>query len=141
MIHRSAEFATAAPRLVAIVAWFGLLLQLWLSIRLSVANSRPVVGGLITYFGYFTILTNIFVALVCTAGSLSRRAPPDRSSLYRPPAVGCSTAAILVVAIGYHALLREVWAPQGAEWVANLVLHYIVPAGAIDENSRALIYP
>jgi hypothetical protein len=49
----------------------------------------------------------------------------------QPAAVGCSTAAILVVGIGYHALLREVWAPQGVEWVANLVLHYIVPAGAL----------
>jgi hypothetical protein len=131
VIYRSAALATAAPRLLAIVAWFGLLLQLGLSIRLSVANGRSVISGLIAYFGYFTILTNIFVALVCTAGSLSRRAPPDRSFLYRLPAVGCSTAAILVVAIGYHALLQEVWAPQGAEWVANLLLHYIVPAGAL----------
>jgi len=129
--HRSAALATAAPRLVAIVAWFGLLLQLWLSVRLALANGSPVIGGLITYFGYFTILTNIFVALVCTAGSLGRRATPDCSFLYRLPAVGCSTAAIVVVAIGYHALLREVWMPQRAEWVANLVLHYIVPTGAL----------
>ena len=131
MTHRSAALATAAPRLVAIVAWFGLLLQLWLSVRLALANGSPVIGGLITYFGYFTILTNIFVALVCTAGSLSRRATPDCSFLYRLPAVGCSTAAIVGVAIGYHALLREVWMPQRAEWVANLVLHYIVPTGAL----------
>ena len=138
MIHRSAALATAAPRLLAIVAWFGLLLQLWLSIRSALVNGNPVIGGLITYFGYFTILTNIFVALICTAGSLSRRAPPDRSFLYSLPAVGCSTAAILVVGIGYHALLREVWAPRGAEWVANLVLHYIVPAGAL---LHWLVYP
>jgi hypothetical protein len=126
----SSSLGTAAPRLLAIVAWFGLLLQLWLSIRLALANGRPAIGGLISYFGYFTILTNIFVALVCTAGSLGRRAA-DRSFLYRLPAVGCSTAAILIVGVSYHALLREIWAPQGAEWVANLVLHYIVPAGAL----------
>jgi hypothetical protein len=131
VIHRSTAVAIVASRLLAIVAWFGLLLQLWLSIRLALANGGVVIGGLITYFGYFTILTNIFVALISTAGSLSRGAPPARSFLYSPPAVGCSTAAILVVGIGYHALLREVWAPQGVEWVANLVLHYIVPAGAL----------
>ena len=119
-----------APRLLAIAAWSGVLLQLWLSVRSALANGNPAIGGLIAYFGYFTILTNIFVALVCTAGSLNRRAP-DRSFLYRLPAVGCSTAAILIVGIGYHTLLREIWAPQGAEWVANLILHYIVPIGAL----------
>ena len=127
----------AVPRLLAITAWFGLLLQLWLSIRLAIANGRPASSGLFTYFSYFTILTNIFVAVVCTAGSMSQRAP-GRSSLYRLPAVGCSTAAILVVGLGYHALLREIWAPQGAEWIANLVLHYVVPVGAL---LHWLVYP
>ena len=45
--------------------------------------------------------------------------------------VGCATGAILIVGIGYHFLLREIWAPQGAQWVANVVLHYVVPAGAL----------
>lgn len=120
----------AAPRLLAILAWFGVLLQLWLSVRLGYARGTRAIGGLIAYFGYFTILTNIFLALVCTAGSLCTR-PPDRPLLYRLPAVGCATAAIVVVGIGYHALLREVWAPQGAEWIANLVLHYLTPVGAL----------
>jgi hypothetical protein len=123
-------FTTAAPRLLAIAAWFGVLLQLWLSIRLALTNGRPVGGGLIIYFGYFTILTNIFVALVGTAGARGRHGA-DRSFLYGLPAVGCSTAAILIVGIGYHTLLREIWAPQAAEWLANLVLHYIVPIGAL----------
>lgn len=122
--------SAAAARLLAVAAWFGLLLQLWLSIRLAVAGGKPVTSGLVAYFGYFTILTNIFVALVCSAGSLPQ-SPSSRRTLYRLPAVGCSTAAILVVGIGYHALLREIWAPQGAEWLANAVLHYIVPFGAL----------
>ena len=105
--------------------------------KLAIANGKSASSGLVAYFGYFTVLTNIFVALVCTWGSL-RRPPSGRLSLYRLPAVGCSTAAILVVGIGYHALLREIWAPQGAEWVANVVLHYIVPVGAL---LHWLIYP
>jgi hypothetical protein len=51
--------------------------------------------------------------------------------LYRLPFVGCATAAILVVGIGYHALLREIWDPRGAQRVADVVLHYVVPAGAL----------
>lgn len=77
----------SAARLLALAAWFGLRLQLWLSMRLSIANGKSVIGGLVAYFGYFTILTNVFVALECTAGSLRRspsRRPPAPSSMWWP---------------------------------------------------------
>jgi hypothetical protein len=126
--------SVAVPRLLAIAAWSGLLLQLWLSVLSARANGKSAIGGLIVYTGYFTILTNLFVALVCTAGSLRRRA----TALYGLPAVGCATTAILVVGIGYHTLLREVWAPVGAEWLADCILHYLVPIGAL---LQWLVYP
>lgn len=116
----------AVPRVLAVVAWFGVLLQLWLSLNLALAKGKPAVVGLVAYFGYFTILTNIFVAIVATAGSFRR---PAR--IYRLPVVGCATAAIIIVGLGYHFLLREIWDPQGAQWAADNVLHYIVPAGAL----------
>lgn len=115
-----------APTLLAVAAWGGVLLQLGLSIRLGLSNGKSVGAALVTYFGYFTVLTNILVALVCTAGSLRRR-----SSLYSPDMVGCSTAAIVIVGLGYHFLLREVWEPQGLQLVADIVLHYVVPIGAL----------
>jgi hypothetical protein len=120
--HRVPASAVAAG--LAVAAWFGVLLQFWLSIRLVLANGQPVISGLVAFFGYFTVLTNIFVALVCTAGSLRQHAR-GRLLLYRLPFVGCSTAAILVVGIGYHALLREIWDPRGAQWVDVLTLGYI----------------
>jgi hypothetical protein len=122
--------SAVAARLLAVTAWFGVLLQLWLSIRLALVNGEPGISGLVSYLGYFTVLTNIFVALVCTAGSLGQHAR-GRLFLYRLPFVGCSTASILVVGIGYHALLRESWSPQGLQWVADVVLHSIVPVGAL----------
>ena len=60
--------SAGAPRLLAVVAWFGVLLQLSLSVGLALANGKPVASGFVAYFGYFTVLTNIFVSLVCTAG-------------------------------------------------------------------------
>ena len=113
-------------RLFAVVAWLGVLLQLWLSIRMGLINGKTVGGGLIAFFGYFTVLTNIFVALVFTAGSLR-----PRSWIYGISMVGCSTTAILIVGIGYHFLLREIWDPQGPQWVADILLHYVVPVGAL----------
>ena len=121
--------ATIAPRVLAVTAWFGVLLQLWLSIRMARGNATSIVSALVAYFGYFTVLTNIFVALVCTAGSFGHS--PQRPALYRLPAVGCATTAILVVGVGYHALLRDIWSPQGAQWLADVVLHYVVPIAAL----------
>jgi hypothetical protein len=116
--------------LLAGVAWFGVLLQLWLSVRLGFANGKSLIGGLVVFAGYFTVLTNIFVALVATAGAARRNASP-RPWLYRETTVGCATTAILVVGIVYHLLLRQIWSPQGAQLLADIVLHYAVPVAAL----------
>lgn len=114
--------ASFTPVILAGVAWFAVLLQLWLSIQLGFANNKSLIDGLVVFFGYFTVLTNIFVALVGTAGTLNKA-----TNLYRASVVGCATTAILDVGIGYHLLLREIWSPQGFQLLADILLHYVVP--------------
>jgi hypothetical protein len=124
----------ASPALLAALAWFAVLLQLWLSIQLGYSNGKTLFDGLVAYFGYFTVLTNIFVALVCTIGAMARgsmAATTNRSRLYGPMIVGCATTAIVLVGIVYHLLLRKIWSPQGAQWLADVLLHYAVPLGAV----------
>jgi hypothetical protein len=41
--------------------------------------------------------------------------------------LGCATTAIALVGIVYHLLLRNVWAPEGLQGVADVTLHYAVP--------------
>jgi hypothetical protein len=120
----------ALPALLAVAAWSAVVLQLWLSVQLGLSNGKSIVGGLIAFLGYFTVLTNIFVALVATAGAL-RRSPTTSTWLYRPSVVGCATTAILLVGIVYHLLLRKLWSPQGAQLLADTLLHYVVPSGAL----------
>lgn len=116
------------PALLAAMAWLGVLLQLWLSVQLGLGNGLSIADGIVVFLGYFTVLTNIFVALVASAGALGRRPTPR---LYRPSVVGCATTAILFVGIAYHLLLREVWSPHGAQLLADNLLHYGVPVGAL----------
>ncbi len=116
--------------LLALTAWCGVLLQLWLSIRLAQANGKTALDGLVVYLGYFTVLTNLFVALVSTA-PFTRRGGPLQRALARPSVAGCATTAILLVGIAYHFLLRHIWAPQGLQWLADVLLHYAVPALAL----------
>lgn len=113
--------ATALRLLVMSVSWAGVALQLADSISLSLANGSGIAQGLIVYFGYFTILTNLLVAIVVSS-------PRLRS---RPVLAATATAAIIVVAITYVLLLRATWNPQGLGAVANVLLHYVTPAATV----------
>jgi hypothetical protein len=119
-----------APRrfniVAAVVAWFGVLLQLYLSLKSSVANGKTIAEGVTIFFGYFTILTNILVALVLLLPLVAPASLVGR--FFHRPGVRTSTAAaIFAVGIAYHLLLRNVWNPQGWQLVADSVLHYVTP--------------
>ena len=125
----SAWIRTRLCLLLAVLGWTALLLQLRLSVMDTLAGGGTVAAALLAYFGYFTILTNIFVALMATAGTRVGRAPAGRilAPFYRPHAAGCATTSILVVGLVYHLLLRANWRPWSAHWVADSLLHYVVP--------------
>jgi hypothetical protein len=120
--------STLAPAVLATVAWIALGLQLVLSLHQTQLNGKPAVDGLVAYLGYFTVLSNLFVALVATDGARREGTP---AGLYRASLAGCATTSIVVVGLGYHALLRTIWDPTGAQLVADVLLHYAVPALAV----------
>jgi hypothetical protein len=115
-----------AAGIVGLVAGAGLAIQLWLSLRIASVNGKTVGAGLVSYFGYFTILTNLFVALAATLPLVAPASRPGRW-FARTAVFGCAVTAIAGVGISYHLLLRQVWNPQGWQWVADMTLHYAVP--------------
>ena len=72
------------------------------------------------YLGYFTILTNIFVAVIWVRGLLR----PDRSM---PRLEAAGAVSIVMVGVIYHALLASRWSPQGLQLVADFTHHTLVP--------------
>jgi hypothetical protein len=112
--------------ILTLLAWLGVLLQLGLTLGLT--RGSGLAAGLEIFFGYFTILTNIFVALTATA---ARAAGAPGGWLARRSVLGCATTAILLVGITYHLLLRELWSPTGLQWLADVDLHYAVPVAAL----------
>lgn len=114
-----------AAATLATLAWAALLLQLFLSLRLSLANGNGIVHGLWIFLAYFTVLSNLLVAVVATRGALA--ADGGRDAPWR----GCAVTAIALVGLGYHLLLRDIWNPQGAQWLADVLLHYAVPIAAL----------
>lgn len=116
----------ALAALIAMVAWVAVLLQLYLSLRYAAASGKSVSEGLVNYFSFFTVLTNL---LVCFATTLPLVAPASALGRFfaRPVAIGWVAASIAFVGIAYYLLLRHVWAPQGLQLVCDVLLHYVVP--------------
>ncbi len=111
---------------LAVLVWSGVLLQLWLSCRLALANGKSLADGLIVYLGYYTVLTNILVALVLTSSLFVRHTAFTR--LFANAQVwGCAATSIALVGLAYHFLLRGIWQPQGLQWLADFLLHYATP--------------
>jgi hypothetical protein len=111
----------------AFLGWFALALQLYLML---VQDPAAMLGAVITYFSFFTILTNFLVALVFTVAAVRPRAAWGQWVLR--PSVQASTAVyIAIVGIVYQLLLRHLWNPQGAQWVADVLLHSVIPVGYV----------
>src|SRR6202034_4546014 len=107
-----------------------LLLQLYLILAQAPAGALAMVGTVITYFSFFTILTNFLVALVFTATVLGPAAG-WRQFFCRPSVQAGTAAYIAIVGIVYRLLLRQLWNPQGMQWVADAILHDLFPVGSV----------
>jgi hypothetical protein len=106
--------------IIAAAAWYALALQLSILLR----TSTNWAGTLFNFFGYFTILTNTLVALVLTAPTV----PLTGTARFAAPNVRTAAAVyIAIVGIVYVLVLQELWNPQGAQALADLILHKLVP--------------
>jgi hypothetical protein len=114
----------------ALVGWFALALQLYLILVQSPARGVAMVGTVITYFSFFTILTNILVALVLTAAA-SGLGGGWAQRVASPSSEAATAVYITVVGLAYQLLLRKLWNPQGAQWLADVLLHSVMPLGYV----------
>jgi hypothetical protein len=122
MPNRYRLFAAIA----ALLGWSALALQLLLSIQLSVANGQGALAGAWTYIGYFTILTNVLVALALTADARGPRGAVSRF-FTRPDVHTAIAMSIVIVAAIYNLMLRQLWQPHGWQIVADNTLHVLMP--------------
>jgi hypothetical protein len=121
MADRVDEQMGSAARLVAgiaaVVGWAALALQLKL-----IVDNLGLGLGVWRFFGFFTILTNIGLALVATAVALGWR-----SALGGPRARFLAVTSIVLVGLVYSIALRSEWNPTGWQKVADFALHDASP--------------
>jgi hypothetical protein len=92
----------------ASLGWIAVLTQFVLSIRSGLANGHGVWHGVVEYFGYFTLLTNILCAGILSA-FLHGQETPLRRFLRRPGVVAAT------------------WNPKGIDLVVDTLLHTVNP--------------
>lgn len=109
------------------VSWLALLVQLGLSVGLAQRNGHTALYGVGVYVSYFTILTNLLVAVTFSTAALTSRTTGVGVLNHPSAATGVATS-ITVVCLGYNLLLRHLWRPMGLQWLADELLHDVVPA-------------
>lgn len=104
----------------------GLILQFAITIPASMAVGRSLLGSIVFYFSFFTILTNIAAVLVHVA-LLSSTRHGWLSALGSPRRRAGIAVAISVVAIVYLAVLAPLGQPRGLFLLCDILLHYLAP--------------
>jgi hypothetical protein len=107
----------------AVIGWFAIIAQLYLIIINRVVS---VPGTFLRFFSYFTIDTNILVALCFTFIFLRSKSRLGKS-FSKPTTITALTVYITIVGIVYNTILRLTWNPQGLALVVDEILHTIVP--------------
>ena len=123
MANRYRALSTTA----ALLGWFALTLQLILTIGMALDNGRGVPAALWRWIGYFTITTNLLVAITLTAKAVGAQGALSRF-FGRPDVHSMTAMSIVIVSLIYNALLRQLWHPHGWSQFANLLLHDVMPA-------------
>ena len=110
----------------ALLAWSGLSIQLYLILLGRWELGASLLGGLVSFFSFFTVLTNLWVAVVLT-WELTPRPAPARRWFLQPSVRSGVAVSIALVSLAYNLLLRHLWQPEGWQFVADELLHDVVP--------------
>jgi hypothetical protein len=111
---------------LAVIGWSALILQLIITIGNTLRMGDSALDGVFNFLSYFTVLTNLLIAVSLTVPLVRPQAALAR--FFEQPATRTALAGyIIVVGVVYAVALSELWDPQGAQFVADLLLHTVVP--------------
>jgi hypothetical protein len=110
-----------------VVAWSGLIVEYWVTIRNAEKGSALIASW--KYFSYYTILSNILVAICITAIFFS---PASSAGLFFNSSyvIGGISLHVVVLGVVYHFMYGY---NSTAFWsnFSTLILHYVTPGLAL----------
>lgn len=109
----------------AVICWFALILQFILILD-NTTTGISTGGRVVNFFSYFTILSNILAALMLTSAWAGRGGP------FAWPGVQTAvTVYMTITGLVYTFILAGIWNPTGWDFVANALLHYVMPVAVV----------
>lgn len=105
--------------LFALIGWFSIITQYYLMVKNSQTSFAETT---IQFFSYFTILTNLIVALYFTFQTLNIFSKIKKSGI-----LTAITIYIVIVGSVYQIILRSTWDPTGLQRIVDELLHTIIP--------------
>ncbi|MES2747665.1 MAG: Pr6Pr family membrane protein [Bacteroidota bacterium] len=112
----------AFEKSLSVICWLTVILQFILLLQTSLVG---VVETVLRFFTFFTILTNILVAITFTAIGWQSN---SKSSFFLKPNTQTAIAVyIFVVGFVYNTILRFIWEPQGLQRIVDEILHLVIP--------------
>lgn len=109
--------------ITAAMGWFAVIVQFYLLLHTSTASATETV---IRFFSYFTILSNIIVAVSFTFIAFNNSHNTNLFFL-RAGTLTAVTVYIIVVGAVYNTVLRFIWNPQGLQKFVDELLHTLIP--------------
>ncbi|MBD8235078.1 Pr6Pr family membrane protein [Pseudomonas fluorescens] len=110
----------------ALAGWMGLATQQYLIFYSRWEAGASLLGGLINFFSFFTVLTNTLAVVVLSYALVQSDSAAKRFFL-RPAISSGIAVSILVVGLAYSLLLRHLWQPEGFQFIADELLHDVMP--------------
>lgn len=117
------KFRKGHLALITLLGWFALLAQFYINMTSKVA---PYPELIVRYFSYFTITTNLLVALACTV-LLFGTASKLGLFFNRQSLLTAILVYIIIVGAIYNLVLRFLWKPAGIQQIVDELLHSVVP--------------
>lgn len=111
---------------IAVCAWFGVILQFATIVPGWLQQGKSMSESLVQFFSYFTILTNLMVAITTSAALLFPHSAFGKFCA-KPSTITAVTLYIVVVGLVYNTVLRPLYHPQGWAQVADETVHSAVP--------------
>ena len=107
----------------ALIGWFAIILQAYFIILNRII---PLLPALVKFFSYFTILTNLLVA-ICFTYLYFNKESKINTWFSNPKTLTAINVYILVVGLIYNLVLRRLREAKGLEILADELLHAVVP--------------